>query len=49
MNDLLADPESIPFLKNKKIDLSLLKNEIDRRILKISFLAKRLTKRKKRS
>jgi hypothetical protein len=49
MNDLLADPESIPFLKNNSVNLSLLKNEIDRRILKISYLAKRLTKRKKRS
>lgn len=39
MLDLLQDPQAIRFTDGKKINLKLLKNEIDRRILKITALA----------
>jgi len=35
MEELLKDPETLPFLKNNQIMLGALKLEIDRRILKI--------------
>lgn len=49
MLQLASDPESIRFLQGNRISLPLLKNEIDRRMLKITCLVKRLDKKRRRS
>jgi hypothetical protein len=49
MMDLASDPESIRFLTGNRISLPLLKHEIDRRMLKITCLVKRLDRKKRNS
>lgn len=44
MEKLINDPECIPFMNKKQVSLPLLKNEIDRRILKITTMIKRKKK-----
>jgi hypothetical protein len=48
MLELASDPECIQFTHGKRISLPLLKHEIDRRMLKIACLVKRM-ERKRRS
>jgi hypothetical protein len=42
MEDLLKDKDTIRFIKNGTVNLKLLKNEIDRRLLKIGCLVRNL-------
>ncbi len=42
MEDLLKDKDTIAFIRNGSVNLKLLKNEIDRRLLKIGCLVRNM-------
>lgn len=47
MIELTSDPDAICFLSNQQIILPLLKNQIDRRIIKITYMINKFGKRRK--